>query len=111
MKTYKIDDFKGGWFIGNFEPTLLKTKDFEICYKRHTKDEVWPSHYHAVATEYNCLVSGSMSVNGQLLQPGDIFVIEPNEIAVPRFLENCDIIVVKTPSIVGDKYEVSQGVA
>lgn len=104
MKIRKISDFKGGWFIGNFEPTLLKTEQFEVCYKYHHKDEIWPKHYHKIATEYNCLVSGSMIIHDTKLNPGDVFVIEPLEVADPVFLEDCCIIVVKTPSIPGDKY-------
>ena len=105
MKIHKISDFKGGWFIGNFEPTLLKTEQFEVCYKLHVKGEVWPKHYHLIATEYNCLVQGSMIIQGVTLKPGDVFVIDPLEVADPVFLEDCHIIVVKTPSVPGDKYE------
>lgn len=33
MKKYKIKNFINSWFIGNFKPTLLDTKDFEIVVK------------------------------------------------------------------------------
>ena len=104
----RIDDFKGGWFIGSFEPTLLKTDVFEVAYKMHRKDELWPKHYHAIATEYNCLVLGSMTVNGETINQGDVFVIYPGEISEPKFLEDCHIMVVKTPSLIGDKYETQE---
>ena len=29
ITSHDISDFKGGWFIGDFNPSLLKTKDFE----------------------------------------------------------------------------------
>jgi hypothetical protein len=35
---------------------------------------------------------------------GDIFVIGPWEVANPVFLEDCELVVIKTPSIIGDKY-------
>jgi quercetin dioxygenase-like cupin family protein len=106
MKISKIADFTGGWFIGNFEPALLKTDKFEVGLKIHKKGERWPVHYHKVATEYNCMVSGKMILNGQEISTGDVFVFEPNEISKSEFIEDCYVIVVKTPSIPGDKYEV-----
>lgn len=30
----------------------------------------------------------------------------PNDVAVPEFLTDCEVIVVKTPSVKGDKYIV-----
>jgi quercetin dioxygenase-like cupin family protein len=106
MKIYKIKNFKDGWFIGNFKPTIFKTKDFEICYKKHKKNEKWPIHYHKIATEYNYLISGKMKIQNKTLKKGDIFVLYPSEVANPIFLEDCELIVVKTPSIKGDKYHV-----
>lgn len=94
-----------GWFIGNFEPSVLKTKDFEVGLLTHKQGEQWPKHYHAIATEYNLLVSGKMIIKETMIEPGDIFVIEPNEIADPSFLEDCTVLCVKVPSIPGDKYE------
>lgn len=106
MKTQKIDNMWRGWFIGDFEPSVLKTKEFEVGLLTHKKGEVWPEHYHIIASEYNVLISGSMSICGKEITPGDIFVLEPHEIANPVFHEDCKLICVKTPSIIGDKYEV-----
>jgi len=100
-----IKDFKIGWFIGDFEPSVLRTKDFEVGYLFRPKGTEKP-HYHAIATEYNLLVSGTMSLNGEELVPKDVFVIEANEVAYPVFHEDCYLICVKTPSLPGDKYEV-----
>jgi len=97
---------KGGWFVGDFEPSAYKTSDFEVCYKVHPKGEQWPAHYHKIATEINYIIRGSMTINGTLLSRGDVFVLKPYEVAVPEFLEDCELIVVKTASISGDKYEV-----
>lgn len=96
---------KGGWFIGNFNPAAYKTKEFEVCYKQHKKGEIWETHYHKIATEINFLISGSMIIQDTTLNAGDIFVMEPGEIADPTFLEDCSLVVVKTPSIKYDKYE------
>jgi hypothetical protein len=37
MDIFKMKDMKGGWFIGDFQPTAFKTDQFEVCYKHHTK--------------------------------------------------------------------------
>jgi quercetin dioxygenase-like cupin family protein len=106
-----VDDIKNmfrGWFIGDFEPSILKTKEFEAAILFHPKGEKWPKHFHKEAVEINVLITGKMIINGELLSPGNIFLIEKNEIADPEFLEDCTIVCVKTPSIPGDKYEVKE---
>jgi len=92
--------------VGDFEPTAYRTKEFEVCLKRHAKGERWPKHYHKAATEINYLIRGTMSIQGQMLNLGDVFILEPGEIADPIFFEDCELIVIKTPSLQGDKYEV-----
>lgn len=106
MKRQHISEFTRGWFIGHFTPNVLQTNDFEVGLLTHKKGESWPKHYHAIQTEYNLLVKGKMILQDQTLNEGDIFILEPNEIADPVFLEDCTILCVKTPSIPGDKYEV-----
>ena len=108
MKIYNYSEMKGGWFVGNFEPTAYKTEDFEVSYKIHPKGEIWDHHYHKVATEINFLVTGSMKILNTELKSGDIFVINPHEIADPIFHEDCHIICVKTKSVRGDKYIVEK---
>ena len=105
MDIKRIEDMKGGWFVGNFEPTALKTEQFEVGFKLHKQGESWPVHYHKVATEINYLIRGRMIIAGQELTTGDIFTIFPGEVADPVFLEDCEVITVKTPSVIGDKYE------
>jgi len=104
MRIDNINNMVGGWFIGDFEPSVFKTEDFEVCYKQHPKGEKWDNHYHKVATEINYLIRGEMTINGDLFKRGDIFVIEPNDTAKPEFISDCELIVVKTPSVKNDKY-------
>jgi mannose-6-phosphate isomerase-like protein (cupin superfamily) len=99
-------DFKGGWFIGDFEPSVLRTKEFEVNVRTHKKGEKWDAHYHKEATEYNVLVSGKMDICGSIIGSNTVFVIEPEEIAAPVFLEDCVVVCIKTPSNTGDKYIV-----
>ncbi len=106
MDILKIEDMKGGWFIGDVEPTAYKTKEFEVGVKTHPKGEVWDVHYHKLATEINYLIQGRMLIQDTELNSGDIFILHPNEIANPVFIEDCTIITIKTISSIGDKYVV-----
>lgn len=102
----KLDEFTRGWFVGDFEPSVEKTAAFEVGVLSHRKGEKWPKHYHKIAREINLLLEGHMDINGQEIFPGTIFIIEPEEIAKPTFHADCKVLVIKTPSIQGDKYEV-----
>lgn len=106
MDIFKMKDMKGGWFIGNFEPTAFKTEEFEVCYKQHTKGEQWDTHYHKEGTEINYLVDGKMIIQNKQLNKGDIFILHPFEIADPIFLEDCTVLIIKTPSKPGDKFTI-----
>lgn len=108
MKLFKYRDMIGGWMVGDFEPTAFKTKNFEVSYKIHKKGEVWDIHYHPFSTEINLLISGKMTMQNKTLKSGDIFVLEPYEIADPFFLTTCKIVCVKTTSRKDDKVIVSK---
>lgn len=94
----------GGWFIGNFTPTVFNTNDFEVSYKLHYKNEEWPRHYHKISTEINFLIRGKMIIDEIPISAGKIFIIEKNESVKPIFLEDCELIVVKVPCSKNDKY-------
>jgi quercetin dioxygenase-like cupin family protein len=104
MKVYRMETMKGGWFVGNFEPSAHKTDDFEVSVKLHPKGEKWDTHYHKVAKEINAIVSGEMTLQNTHLVAGDIFVLEPGEIADPVFHADCTIVCIKTPCVKNDKY-------
>jgi len=106
MKVGNLSDTHRGWVIGDFEPSLLRTKDFEVGILKHPKGEKWPAHYHKIAIEYNILISGTMRLCDVELVPGDTFILEPGEIADPTFHEDCTIVCVKVPSSTKDKYLV-----
>jgi hypothetical protein len=96
----------GGWFIGDFKPSVLRTKKFEVGIKRHCKGDKWPAHKQLKATEYNYLAYGDLHIGKEYLQEGDIFVIPPGEVVEPVFDSNCVVVVVKVPSLPKDKVEV-----
>jgi hypothetical protein len=101
----KLKNMTKGWFIGNFEPSMLKTEIFEVgCLERKKGKDI--RHYHKIATEITCLLSGSMIINGTRMEQGDIFILEPYTISESEFYEDSKLVVVKIPSVIGDKYEV-----
>ena len=104
MKISRIEDYKSGWFVGNFDPAAYKADAFEVCYKFHPKGDIWDKHYHKIGTEINYLIKGKMVIQGRELVEGDIFILEPYEVADPVFVEDCTVLIIKTPSVPGDKY-------
>lgn len=106
MKVFRQIKWKAGWFLGAFKPTMLKTYDFEVCYKVHPKGERYEIHTHHIATEYNYIIRGEMVLMGKKLKTGDAFILYPYEIADPTFQKKTELIVVKVPSNTGDKYLV-----
>lgn len=104
MKIHKINDMTKGWFIGDFEPSVLKTKDFEVGHHKHKKGDPTHNHYHKESTEINVIITGKMIVNGKELSKGDIFSFEPYEVAEAEFLEDTELIVVRNGSAPNDKY-------
>lgn len=102
----RIDNFTRGWFVGDFEPSIHRTSAFEVGVLNHKKGEKWSAHFHKKAREINLLLEGKMLMHGFELTAGQVFILEPWEVADPIFLEDCKVLVIKTPSVKGDKYEV-----
>ena len=105
MLRHHLDDFRKGWIIGDFEPSLCKTKAFEAGLKIHRKDEEIERHFHKEAFEYNIMVCGEMRINGQHLKANDVFIFEPGECVHAEVLTSeARVMVIKMPSLPGDKY-------
>ena len=80
MKRFRLDDFTKGWFIGEFEPALLKTSLFETAIKRYKRGDRENAHYHRVATEYTVVVAGEFKMNDLTIKAGDRVGIKPGEV-------------------------------
>lgn len=104
MKKFYLDDMIGGWFIGHFEPSVLKTNDFEVAVKKYKKGDYEKKHFHKIATEYTLILDGEVIMSGKKFKSGDIVLIQPNESTDFKALTDVKTVVVKTPSVDNDKF-------
>lgn len=105
MKKSNIADMVKGWFVGNFEPTLIRTNDVEVAVKSYNKGDYEQRHYHKIATEITVITHGRVRMNGVEYGEGDIIVIEPFESTDFEALEDgTQNVVVKHPGAINDKY-------
>ncbi|TRZ53061.1 hypothetical protein D4R99_01510 [bacterium] len=104
MKQYKLKDFTKGWLIGDFEPNIFRTKDFEFMVRSYKKGDMEARHVHKIAQEVTVIVSGAFLMNGKKLEAGDAVLLAPGESADFECLEDGANAVIKTPSVSGDKY-------
>ena len=99
-----LDDMIGGWFVGDFDPSVIKTKDFEVAVKKYVSGQKERRHLHKIATEITVIVEGRVRMNCIEYSSGSIIQIQPNEPSDFEALEDTITVVVKTPSVTGDKY-------
>ena len=104
MNFFQINDFVGGWFIGNFSPAIENRDDFEVSVKYYKEGDKEARHLHKLAVEYTMIAKGRVKMNGQIIEAGTIVKIERNESTDFEVLEDTITVVVKTPSIKNDKY-------
>ena len=104
MKVTSLDNMVRGWFVGNFEPTIIKTNDVEVAVKEYVKGEYEETHYHKLATELTVVVYGKVRMNNEIYGKGAIIVIEPGDVTDFEALEDTACAVVKYPGALNDKY-------
>jgi hypothetical protein len=93
-----------GWFVGDFEPCALRTASAEVAVKRYRQGEREAWHYHKVATEVTVVLDGVVEMNGVRHGAGTIVRIEPGEGTDFVAVTDVTTVVVKLPSVAGDKY-------
>ena len=103
LNLHRIENFQGGWLLGDFDPTILRNKSVEVGVKFFKKGDLEASHKQLVATEITVLNSGSIRIEQLVLTPGDVLVIEPGEYADFEALEDGSLTCIKFPSIPSDK--------
>ncbi len=106
MRRALLSEMTGGWFVGDFSPAALRTADAEVAVKHYRAGDAEPRHEHRIATEVTLVVNGLVSMNDQVLGPGEMVVILPGEGVEFRAIEDSVTVVVKTPSVPDDKFLV-----
>jgi anti-sigma factor ChrR (cupin superfamily) len=106
MKKFNLNDFRGGWFIGNFSPTILSSNDVECSIKKYKKGDSDPRHKHIIADEITIIITGKVSMNSVEYIADDIIHIEKEEMTNFIALEDTITCVIKIPCAIGDKYLV-----
>lgn len=104
VRTESLDAMRGGWFVGGFLPTALATDAAEAAVKRYRSGDCEPSHHHKVATEVTLILEGRVRMQGREIEAGTIVVIAPGESTDFHAVTDVVTVVVKVPSVKGDKY-------
>ena len=92
-----------GWFVGNFFPSALETPSVEVAVKKYATGDYEPKHVHKIATEVTLVLSGKVEMCDRTWAEGTIIVLSPGEATDFRALEDSVTVVVKIPSVLGDK--------
>lgn len=104
MKHDRLEKMVKGWFVGAFNPTAHSSECCEVAVKRYVSGEIETAHYHRVATEITLVISGEVRMMGKTWLDNDIITLNPGEITGFEAITDAVTVVVKTPSIAGDKY-------
>lgn len=105
MQVFKLSEMTKGWFVGAFAPTALQSEAAEVAVKTYAAGALEARHLHKIATEVTLILSGRARMNDLVLNAGDIVRIEPGQETDFEALTDVTTVVVKTPSVAGDKYE------
>ena len=104
MEHFQLENMVKGWFVGAFSPVAFSTNNFEVAVKKYQKGDFETMHLHKIATEITVIIQGIVQMNGKIWKDGDIILIPPNEYTDFEAITDVITVVVKTPSIVNDKY-------
>jgi hypothetical protein len=103
FKTNRLEEFKLGWLVGDFEPALIRSKDLEVAIKHFKKGDTEPSHKQLIATEITIIVSGEIRLGECRYLANEIVTIPPGVYADFEALTDCTLVCIKNPSIPNDK--------
>jgi hypothetical protein len=93
-----------GWFVGNFVPSVVTTPDVEVGIKAYKAGDEEAVHFHKIATEITVILDGIVERCGQQFASGDIVKLPPGEATGFKAITDVTTVVVKLPSVIGDKH-------
>jgi hypothetical protein len=98
-----LSEFIGGWFVGNFKPSMFINQHLEVGVKLFRSGDREPSHKQIHATEITVVSEGKVRIGNLILEKGDVLLIHPGEFADFEALTDGSLTCVKFPSIPSDK--------
>lgn len=104
MNVFDLNKMTNGWFIGDFEPNVVHSKNFEVAVKEYRKGDKESKHYHKISTEITVIAKGKVLMFDKVYETGTIIEIKPNEATAFEALEDTITVVVKVPSSKNDKF-------
>lgn len=104
MEKFSLKDMTKGWFVGDFVPNVIRTKNCEVGVKNYASGTKEAAHYHKEAEELTLVISGRIRMNSEVFEEGDIIKVLRDEIIEFEALEDAVTVVYKSISVVGDKY-------
>ena len=104
MRHHTLGDMVKGWFVGDFTPAAVRSAAVEVGVKEYRAGDTDAAHVHKVATELTVVTAGRVRMCGREFGPGDIVTVEPGEATGFEALTDAVTVVVKLPSVAGDKY-------
>jgi len=104
MNIFDLNKMTKGWFVGDFEPNVVHSKDFEVAVKEYKKGDKEAKHFHKVSTEITVIAKGKVRMFEKVFESGAIVEIKPNEATAFEALEDTITVVVKVPSSQNDKF-------
>lgn len=103
LEKFCLSDFKLGWIVGDFVPSLVSSKEIEIAVKYFQAGEKEPSHKQIIATEISVVVNGIIKIDGVSFESGDIIKISPGIFADFESVTDSALVCIKYPSLPNDK--------
>lgn len=104
MEIFRLDDMVKGWFVGDFSPAALRTAAAEVAVKSYKAGDREDRHLHKIAVEVTVVLNGTVEMCDRRLGPGDIIKLSPGEATAFSAVTDVTTVVVKLPSVTGDKY-------
>ncbi len=106
IRTANVNEMIKGWFVGDFYPSIMKTTVFEAGVKEYKKGDKEEKHMHKIGTEITVVVRGKVIMCERIIKEGEMILMEHGVSTSFEALEDTITFVVKTPSVIGDKYQV-----
>ena len=103
MERFSLNDMVGGWFIRNFQPSVIQTHDFEVTVRKYNRGGYEPKHHQILATEVTVIIEGQARMGDQILAANDIMVLHPEDSYDFEALSNVTLVAIKFPSLPQDK--------